>query len=1838
MGGKVMSINIEKWKSGDLNKEVREKIERNFEALVKEMAIRFGYAFSEMNAGRTINNVYFFNNENDFIKWDANREGNSDLLIASLALPTGTTQQATLKVAMLQTPDSVIASGVSVPLEFVYKSYYGDDENDASGTPGTFAIKVNGTEIADLKTILVHGKTYSYELQEYMQSGDNTIYITITNNEGATRNYTYNVQVVSLELVFPSQSVTALQTVQTASFNLPVQLVGHSGNVEYYLDNELKETVGMEANSIHTFLVKVSTHGVHQVRFTATTAESGVSISAQPVQSEFIFSTGNNTPAIASDFKQVQATLYDTLKIGYWVFSQAESPVTINVSIQSADGVVLYKSAEQVALQNGASSRQEWNVPLLETSYVGERKLVLALGETVREFPIAIQAAEFTLAPASECFFHLSSAGRTNNSADRNSWKSVQNVNGVIHTYETVFSQYFAFAENGSGWNYDAKGDVACHVRAGDRISVNYCPFSTNFGQGDDVTNFGTKTGATFEIELATRTCVNPETVIAKCLDEEAGIGFIIYANRVVYRTSSVSVETQFNENEKVRIGFMTEVGNYTTGQPALFNTIWINGVPQVTTRYTRTETFRQANLQDIVIGSDECDVDVYSMRGYLKALSIKEMIANYSYDTPATADKLAIYKRNDIFDGSGQVNYLKLRAARPELPILFLQVDHLPESKANDDITVPLTTLENPASVAEDDAPSHTSENTKMGVQGTSSATVTAVDPFGGFFFFNYKLKYGKSLGIFLTVYNKKVKAFSLYVGGIASKTYCLKKNYRSSEMANNAVISMLWTDVLKYIQAYTPMQQAQLDETGVITYRNSIYSVPCVAFWDKPNAGRYFVGMFDFNNDKSNSEIFGLDREKYPDAEFWEISENTTNFLHKMEKPYWDATEGEVVNPVTAEFEARFPDGSANLDGSGKPLDYGNAINEAQVATAQVECETIRRFNNWNYECTRSLATNALLSEAYTDVDGRVWNTDTADYRTARFRTEQPQYFNLQFALAYNIWRKRLLMIDSMSKNLQLLFVNRIMYPEVYDADSGLGINNLGVMNMKFYYEDEDESEDLQIFNGAKNSFWNSLQAAYPKEMQAMDNRMRGTGTPFSFEALIKMFEDHQDAWCEALFAYQMWAQYKSAKGGELEAAYGDKKQQRRWWLYNSFRYWDSKYSSGEAVRNQFTLAFWGSGGDIVGVKPYMQSYIGVRWGNTSNNVQTYRCLNYEKGVTVKNGTATSDNKNYYVSFLSADLITDTGDLSALGSVKVSDFSPLTRVRKIQIGRDEEGYENNDQYTLDFSHNTFLEVLDISNLKRLGYNEASGTTGDFVLSLRNNTLLKYIHAKGSSLTGVELPDSDKLLGMWLGSNIKYLNLQDKPNLDTLYMESGEYIQTLYYKNCPKINIQSIVEDVLSYNNIALRNCSLEGINFVGFPIERMMRLASIGAKLTGKIELASSATDTLSAEQKQQLIAQYGNIDDEKNDLYVIYYIRSIGTVNVLGQNYFTSPGEYQLTAQILPGTGNNVSSIAWSIEENQYATINSKTGVLRVTKIATDSEPTAIVTCTVTKIGGSTVSGTLKVGFYQRAARLGDYVYADGSFSDVYDSTRTIVGICYYINPDDPDDRRCFCPVYSNEARNMVFGSGTIQSQNNTVDGVNSGLSINYNNFIDETNGKVKTFSNGALSFDNGKDMLKAYIEKRNNVLASKSWPIPYTMDELFVYLEAYDTGTNTWNKETKYFFPLCSYAYLYKPTIKDNEILAEIFKEGNWYIPALFELAIIQLYKELKNTEGYTYFRDAMNRGIISNIYSNNIASCITGSTNELARLVVQNSSVHIQCQFKNEQVWGERYITHLCCNF
>ncbi|MCI6761682.1 MAG: hypothetical protein MR599_02165 [Lactobacillus johnsonii] len=66
--------------------------------------------------------------------------------------------------------------------------------------------------------------------------------------------------------------------------------------------------------------------------------------------------------------------------------------------------------------------------------------------------------------------------------------------------------------------------------------------------------------------------------------------------------------------------------------------------------------------------------------------------------------------------------------------------------------------------------------------------------------------------------------------------------------------------------------------------------------------------------NNDKSNENVFGFDRELYPHLESWEFSNNTSDRTlfkkSEFEETYTDAETGKVSPAWLADFEARYPD----------------------------------------------------------------------------------------------------------------------------------------------------------------------------------------------------------------------------------------------------------------------------------------------------------------------------------------------------------------------------------------------------------------------------------------------------------------------------------------------------------------------------------------------------------------------------------------------------------------------------------------------------------------------------------------------------------------------------------------------------------------------------------------------------------------------------------------------------------------------------------------------------------------------------------------------------------------
>lgn len=1773
-------MDIKNFKDGDSGKEVRQCIEENFKNLNE---FKTGYQDKVDGPDGKSSILRSFASEADRDLYESDTEKYAAKLLYQVIIPAmnASSSIATLRISVTEAPSAIVAENARVALGFTYYSFY-DEITEPNATKGVVKFTINGTQVADLTSELVHRESYVFDLTPYLIVGDNSIIAIVNNNDGSQRTLSYNVSVrqLSVSLVGFNQ-----MEAKAGAFNITAKVVGSAATVFVLVDEQQVAAGTVNAGAQRAFVIPAQeTNGVHTISIYATATDVAITTDTQVY--EFI-SDVDGSPAIGVDFPVQAATVYDTIVLRYWVFSKAaEGAIPVRMSIESSDGQELFAGEDNVTLTGGVSAMIAWNIPLTNEEYIGDITLVLEAAGVRRELPLHVNMIDdVTLAPASDCRLFLASAGRSNTASNKAQWISKEKDAPEI---AAIFSENFDFSENGSGWNTDSDGNVACHIRSGARVTIPYTPFDKNYGQGNDLDNPGTKTGKMIEVELATRNCVNMNAPVLTCYDPVNGVGIKIFANGTTFSSSGSSTFTDFKEETHIRLGFMVECDEQAD---RCFMSVIADGVPQGITVYSKADTFKQATPQQIVIGSDECDVDLYAIRIYDKSLTIQEIIGNYAYDTPKAADKVAIARRNDVFDNAGNVNYAKLRKALPNLPILVLETPSLPAVKG-EKTQVPSTTFENPLSTGVDDAPSFTAENAVNDVQGTSSSKIEATEPEGEFKYRNYKEDYKEG---FLPVgLLEKLIKYQLKKGLPGEKKFCYKINYMSSEMCNNTVLAELYNRVAVSAGLLTGPQQEQAEEGKEVTYRQTIFGFPMCIYWKKPGESRMkYVSMFDFNNDKGNLNILGFDRDKYPKAEIWEVSDNITFFDHSYRGCWVDET-GKIQNDITAEFESRLPgDSEVNEDCA-----YGEAKTEGQVEQANKECASLVRFCNWMYSTNQELATGKPLSQTYTDKDGKEYTVDNASYRLAKFLTEKDGYLDWEKVIYYYNFTARHLMIDSRAKNMHLVTEDGIhFYPVLYDADTAEGNDNNGKLSYPYYYEDTDlDAGRNVVFNGQKSALWINVREGFAEAIATQDRTLRSSAG-YSYEEEKALFDSHREQWCEALFAYAAWALYKN-NPAYIEAALGDKKHQRNYWMYYSYRYWDSKFHSGDAPKNNLVLRVWGRGADLT-VVPYCCLYPRAEWGST-NKVTTQRCLDLKNGVTFKN-QIDSDVSNFIIYVFSSDLIVDLGDLSQMGDIQIDDVGAAPRLRRLLIGRDEEGFVNKRTKTLSLNKNRMLEELDISNCEGFGL-QNDGTYKNYTLDLSNNTLLRALRAKGSTVTGFSLPQTDKLETLQLPEGLTTLALINLPNLgknggDFSILDTSELV-SVSIRNCPAVDSRAIIEDCLSHEVQKLANVNITDILWNDFSLDYLFRLAEMKAELTGVINLKQDSANMPNFAQKRAMIEAFGDIDDPNNKLYVTYRVMRMNAPVISGNGYYPDTGTYQMVYAATPSTANNFRRAKWSITTNSYADI-TEDGVLTVKKVG--GAGAAEVTLTMELLGGEEISSTRKIFFYLPDPKPGDYVYCDGSYSDIYDANRSVIGICFYVNGNDRRmiaiDNLATVPWGRNDLDIPDLKNYTV------VDGANSSLTISDETYRENDNTTFKEFISGALSDWDGKKNTDRMHEQALYALQSNGLYIPQNMRELVQEMADITDDTTR-----RLYYPASFYCKMYEPKIKNNETLNGKFTAGNWYLPSCGELARIVFYAlkgYIKGEEGtdLAIFADAATNGIFAKISANWIWSsteCSSGS--------------------------------------
>ena len=845
-------------------------------------------------------------------------------------------------------------------------SYHSIDEDGYNDGPGIGYIYVNNSQVAT--TSVTQGDNL-FNITPYLAKGENNVKIQVENSEGSrkTLTYTVNVLVLSVTTTAPKMSL------YTGRVSLPYTVTGAgTKTVHFIMDGReiATDTVATSGNS-RVVVIPEQVDGAHILQIYAEVPNGLLdTIKSNILEVGMLYhsSTTTTQAILLMNYEgPVKVEEGATLTFPYMVYDPFLQTTDISLNIYNEDDSIYRTTNLQVD-----QSPKEW---VTQDYPSGNIKFEIVCKDTSASQTIEVAASTFDKQIITDsCVLDFNARGRSNNEANPAHWE-----------YNGITAEFSGFGwANVDGWMDTESGQTALRFLPGDTMSIDYQPFSE-----DRRVN-----GYTIEAEFKTHNVRDYDSIIIDAMDEGRGLSIKSQWANLTSEQSGVSI--QFKEDSRVRLTFVIE-------QLSLYRFVYIyvNGVMSGVIQYPDNDDFEQVNPVGIFIGSESCGLDLYSLRMYDKGFTRKEQLNNYICDRPTLAERIKANDENDVLDENEQVSIATLPM---HMPYMILECEELPQYKGDKKKDKSVTYVE----------PLHPDRNftatgVQLDVQGTSSA---------GYPVKNYKVSLKK--GLTYTNSGEDAAGFPIIAGGLEGKNICLKADFASSEHANNICLVDFYEELAPY------KSPAQIADERV---RLGVRGFPCVVFWRNTETNEtVFVGTYNFNDDKSNENVFGFDRDIYPNCECVEFR-NNVNPLVKFQSSDYESMikneKGEMVKAWTDAFEFRFPD----LDDPYS--DYTQ----------------FKRMTDWVCSTWIGGVTNDLLDEAVTykhwkNNTNTTFYTDSEDYRLSKFKAEFNNYFIKDAMTFYYLFTEVFLLVDSRAKNMFLTtFDGEHWFPIPYDMDTAIG-----------------------------------------------------------------------------------------------------------------------------------------------------------------------------------------------------------------------------------------------------------------------------------------------------------------------------------------------------------------------------------------------------------------------------------------------------------------------------------------------------------------------------------------------------------------------------------------------------------------------------------------------------------------------------------------------------------------------------------------------------------------------------------------------------------------------------
>ena len=510
--------------------------------------------------------------------------------------------------------------------------------------------------------------------------------------------------------------------------------------------------------------------------------------------------------------------------------------------------------------------------------------------------------------------------------------------------------------------------------------------------------------------------------------------------------------------------------------------------------------------------------------------------------------------------------------------------------------------------------------------------------------------------------------------------------------------------------------------------------------------------MGVFNFNNDKSNVKTMGFDSKNFPFCASFEVASNSDTSAGAFMA--YDPTKhgvGEAAELAyyKESFELRYPD----EDDVGPEFGFLGMNGDANKG--------IRRWINF--------------ADKSTDEE---------------FVANFEQYFNKQYTFRYYILVMVLGMVDNLGKNMMLdTWDGEIAYPRFYDMDTICSFDNSGVI--KF---DTDIEMEQGYWNTSSSRLWTRVRDLFHDELIVLYNDMRKNG--LSYESLMSYFYDEQIAMIpEKYYNMDYDVKYGPYADEYANKANGSSYEHLKRWLKRRIMFTDTLFDYAPAYTND-ALTIRANTTELMTleIETYVPVYQHLSW---YNNQMDKKKINGKTAVTFTGKAQAATDQEVFI--YGGSNIKRIRGLSSMNpdSMLIGNADRLMELecKNATILSDINSNKAN------LSANRYLSKVDLSGCTALG-----GT-----LRLNNSPLIQEINIQGTAIDNLLLSTSLRNLRVLkLPGAIKTLVFENLSVLEVLEIDGSPVIEQLSLTNCPNVDF-TIFTTLKKINSLYLNNSLVE-------------------------------------------------------------------------------------------------------------------------------------------------------------------------------------------------------------------------------------------------------------------------------------------------------------------------------------------------------------------------------------------------------------------------------------------